>query len=487
MSIIRFPLAGLCALLALLPIAAHAAPMSLDDRIACQTAIDGVRWSNMLWPEGNPTPKPPLSDVLPPDAVRAKVIDQLRMEAALDGLYEIRIDNPALQAELDRMARQTRAPKQLKELYAALGNDAARIADCLARPQLVRAQFQSKFSFDATLHAETRAKAHRYDPMEKALDISATEREITYVLDDGLRALQSLTADDERLEIALSHEAWNARLGELRDAQANASPANHFGLRETRLEFLSEELRHVATDQFTVKVRSWPKTEFGTWWKAEAINWEAEPRYSSGKALTLASIAAAGPAKNAAKSGPDDTWWTEEFVPSSRWGHVSVWTGSEMIVWGGTAAGQGAIASGGRYSPDTDSWQPMSAVGASAFAGDGLKAVWAKDEMIVWNSSTATGARYRPESDTWTALPHGGGTHDEFRRIRRVDRQVPGRLGRLCQRQLCFVGCPVRPHSEQLELDIACKCSVPARTACRRGRGLEHAGLGRRGCERSIE
>ena len=37
---------------------------------------------------------------------------------------------------------------------------------------------------------------------------------------------------------------------------------------------------------------------------------------------------------------------------SERFQHVSVWTGSEMIVWGGFN-GAGALATGGRYVPAT--------------------------------------------------------------------------------------------------------------------------------------
>ena len=34
--------------------------------------------------------------------------------------------------------------------------------------------------------------------------------------------------------------------------------------------------------------------------------------------------------------------------------HTAVWTGSEMIVWGGTGANY--FNTGGRYNPNTDSW-----------------------------------------------------------------------------------------------------------------------------------
>ena len=39
---------------------------------------------------------------------------------------------------------------------------------------------------------------------------------------------------------------------------------------------------------------------------------------------------------------------------------VSVWTGTEMIVWGGINLGVGLIQTGGRYDPSTDSWSATS-------------------------------------------------------------------------------------------------------------------------------
>src|SRR5438876_470989 len=49
----------------------------------------------------------------------------------------------------------------------------------------------------------------------------------------------------------------------------------------------------------------------------------------------------------------DDTWTPTSITnaPDARAGHTAVWTGSEMIVWGGNELNTGA-----RYNPSTDSW-----------------------------------------------------------------------------------------------------------------------------------
>ena len=105
-----------------------------------------------------------------------------------------------------------------------------------------------------------------------------------------------------------------------------------------------------------------------------------------------------------------DTWAATSLsnAPSARSDHTAIWTGSEMIVWGGfTDAGQ-SLNDGGRYNPSTDSWTPMN----NANAPDGRAnhtAIWTGSEMIVWGGSTQgglvnTGGRYNPSTDTWTPL-----------------------------------------------------------------------------------
>jgi hypothetical protein len=85
-------------------------------------------------------------------------------------------------------------------------------------------------------------------------------------------------------------------------------------------------------------------------------------------------------------------------VPSARASHTAVWTGSEMIVWGGSD-GSLYFNTGGRYAPAGNLWAPTS-TGASAPSARGdHSAVWTGSEMIVWGgrqtaASLATGARY---------------------------------------------------------------------------------------------
>src|SRR5262249_38719654 len=50
-------------------------------------------------------------------------------------------------------------------------------------------------------------------------------------------------------------------------------------------------------------------------------------------------------------------------APSARSNHTAVWTGSEMIVWGGGAA-TSDFNTGGRYAPATNTWTALPTAGA---------------------------------------------------------------------------------------------------------------------------
>jgi hypothetical protein len=83
-------------------------------------------------------------------------------------------------------------------------------------------------------------------------------------------------------------------------------------------------------------------------------------------------------------------------APTARWDHTAVWTGIEMIVWGGWIGSYSNT--GGRYDPGTDSWTATSPTKAPT-ARSRHTAVWTGSEMIVWggragNYSFNTGGKY---------------------------------------------------------------------------------------------
>ena len=94
--------------------------------------------------------------------------------------------------------------------------------------------------------------------------------------------------------------------------------------------------------------------------------------------------------------------------PQARDSHTAVWTGSEMIIWGGQT-NNSLLDSGGRYEPATDTWTFTNSSGAPS-ARENHTAVWTGTEMIVWGgdaagfpSRTNTGGKYNPATNSWTS------------------------------------------------------------------------------------
>lgn len=100
---------------------------------------------------------------------------------------------------------------------------------------------------------------------------------------------------------------------------------------------------------------------------------------------------------------------------SARQGHSAVWTGSEMIVWGGTTTGSGYLNDGAVYNPSTNSWSAVNGTGAPDIRS-GHTAVWTGSTMIVWGGvkpgmppyTVNTGGIYDPVALTWAATSTAG-------------------------------------------------------------------------------
>lgn len=98
-------------------------------------------------------------------------------------------------------------------------------------------------------------------------------------------------------------------------------------------------------------------------------------------------------------------------APDARSLHTAVWTGSAMIVWGGTPAPTGASLydTGGMYDPKANAWSDLPSSSTTPTARRYHAAVWTGSVMLVWGGETAvgvtnTGAAYDPVGATWSAM-----------------------------------------------------------------------------------
>jgi N-acetylneuraminic acid mutarotase len=109
---------------------------------------------------------------------------------------------------------------------------------------------------------------------------------------------------------------------------------------------------------------------------------------------------------------------SSEGAPPARSDHTAVWTGDEMLVWGGYAGTEPSSvrdiypSSGGRYRPDREAWRSLSSAGAPS-GRSGYSAVWTGTELLVWGGSSSLteihgdGGRYDPAVDRWSPLRAG--------------------------------------------------------------------------------
>jgi hypothetical protein len=77
---------------------------------------------------------------------------------------------------------------------------------------------------------------------------------------------------------------------------------------------------------------------------------------------------------------------------SAKGGHSTVWTGSEMIVWGGGRN------TGQRYDVASDSWRQLEVLNSPSGV-TGHSSVWTGSEMVIWGGGSfgsREGARYQP-------------------------------------------------------------------------------------------
>ena len=408
------------------PVLPHTA-LTFADRVAYQRAIEEVYWRHRIWPKGRPDPKPSLDAVMSHGQLEKKVEDYLANSQALEDYWQRPISAEQLQAEMERMAQHTKQPEVLRELFAALGNDPFVIAECLARPALSERLVTNLYAHDQRFHGELRQRAEAdlrtHHAIEQMKQTSGDYSEIELVRSDGIR--EQANSDTEP-SLKLNSREWDEEVQRLaamfgdgkndgtrtgvlsRAVAAGAPPAKGAPITQIKIGVLSlvqeDEQRYYAT-AILKKTKDRLKLATVEWRKEPLASWRARAENHIPKVMSAARVNYTLPAISDGANGCiDDTWTTSNI--SGRYYHTAVWTGSEMIVWGGFD-GLHYLSTGGRYNPGTDSWTATSATNAPA--GRYLHtAVWTGNEMIVWGGTNFvsyfnTGGRYNPSTDSWVA------------------------------------------------------------------------------------
>jgi hypothetical protein len=111
---------------------------------------------------------------------------------------------------------------------------------------------------------------------------------------------------------------------------------------------------------------------------------------------------------------PNDNTWRPIATPSGFSGRGfirAVWTGNEMVIWGGGNVNTPSsfVDTGARYNPSLDLWTPMSSLNVPQARGH-HEIVWTGTEVVIFGGAGTgfvnlfSGARYNPGTDTWNSL-----------------------------------------------------------------------------------
>src|SRR4029077_1766320 len=337
-----------------------------------------------------------------------KVQDYLRDSEALEDYWQRPLTAEQLQAEMERMAKHTRQPEVLREIFEALGDDPYVIAECLARSALSERLLTNFYAHDQRFHGDLRQRAQadlrvhhsvrqmkqtagKYSEIEWARSDSSQD-ELTRSTEAGVR-MDSREWDETLQKLA-------AIFGDARGvaADAPATPKPRKGgspargalqtqiktgvlspLQEDEGRYYTTAVLNKAEDRLKIATLEWRKEPLESW-RARAVNQMPKVTAAMSANYTLPTIS------DGATGCADNTWTatstTSLNAPAGRDDHTAVWTGSEMIVWGGQDS-TGYSNSGAKYDSITDSWTATSTTNVPDRRFSHT-AVWTGSEMIVW-------------------------------------------------------------------------------------------------------
>lgn len=376
--------------------------MSLDERVACELSIQAV------YARHRDESEPSVEDQVRQEARARKTTERrLAMDRALSEVWNMRLTPEVVAGELDRIGRDTRRPDMLAELIEALNHDPVLLGECLARPLITERRFHLLYQHDAEIHASTRMAAE-----------AGREALVHGISPDAARA-RPLFSDQERSEA----EDWLAGQSWFRDADA---VERHQGevlspVIETERGF--QVIRVAVSDGAVADamVHLWSKAPYQDWLATRPAHGEDELFIAAGAEHPELDSWAERTQACSIGEWVGNTRETDPMI-SKEPGEVEVWTGTEMLIWGLGRAWNAAVPresriGGALYNPTTDSWRVMTEVGQPSL--ERTSAVWTGTELIIWGGCKFTGGtlldcnqrggyRYSPDSDEWQPISQEG-------------------------------------------------------------------------------
>jgi N-acetylneuraminic acid mutarotase len=357
---------GVVALVVALP--SFARPITFEERVRAQEAIERVYYSHQVGATK------PFEEAVPRSLIENKVRTYLERTPA--------ITPAALRSEADRIRTHSRMPERLSELFAALGDDPILIEDIIARQVLARGALP-----DDAAELGLPPKSFANDPPAN-------------VCSPDLWSIHLVSG--EPLERRQHTAVWTGNAMLVWGGFNAQTPLSNGGRYDPALDSWQPIASSGAPSARGNHTAVWTGSKMIVWGGRDAV----------------------GAVNTGGRYDPiADSWSATSTInaPSARDSHSAVWTGSVMVIWGGysrfDAGCNGMFRDGGRYDPATDSWSPTSLSGAPPVSRD-WPTVWTGREMLIWGGETNStlghglcggnssnvGYRYNPVSDSWKAM-----------------------------------------------------------------------------------
>ncbi len=368
--------------------------LTFAERVAYQRAIEEVYWRHRIWPKENPKPKPSLDEVMSTQQIEKKVEDYLRDAQALEDYWQRPITPDQLQAEMERIASHTKQPGVLRELFAALGNDPFVIAECLATSVLAERLLTELYAHDQRFHSELKQRAEAdlrtHGSVTQMKQTSGTYSEMEWIKSDSTDTGSAPADEKSTGAVKMNSSEWQESVEKLaaqfhsQDIVGQAprlpngrSAAGAAALQKPPiaqiktgiLSRLQEDDAHYYAVAVIKKGKDRLKLATVAWLKEPLRSWLAKAEAQVPVTMAAVSANYMLPVIAVPSGGCTDDTWTPTSVtnaPDARRWHTAVWTGSEMIVWGGIGSNGSNLNTGGRYNPSTDSWTATSTTNAPA-------------------------------------------------------------------------------------------------------------------------
>jgi|GEM_PF-2387357 len=375
-----------------------------NQRVSCQSQLEHFYANLRAAPESAGQSKSSHMIKFTNQDIHDKVTSSLKMEQVLSDVYGIEIDNTLLQNDLDRMVRNSQDINKLTALFNLFDNNPNTVAECVSRPYLVKSLLMKKhqnYSQDNLLIKQAAKNSLVQDGKYKTdQDIIAHSFQHSYIL----KSEASAVLNDRPHVTVLSAAEFEDKINSLKQLM-NVSEQP---LQENSLHYFTEKLVVVKADSLKVEVVTWDKISFDDWWQSVVPAVQNVERVGMASSLRLPDSTQRIEFKSLNQDQQMGEWQT--FIPSPRQGHSAIWTGNEMIVWGGFGSESDPVFynDGFKYNPITDNWHPINIENAPKGRVNHT-AVWTGTEMVIWGGNDFTdyfqdGKRYNPVEDTWISL-----------------------------------------------------------------------------------